>query len=51
MDCPWLHCNICTRLPYPSGCKFFFANCGHIACAKCVGKSEFCFASLYIEVF
>ncbi|KAE9552484.1 hypothetical protein FO519_004297 [Halicephalobus sp. NKZ332] len=38
MDCPWLHCNICTRLPYPSGCKFFFANCGHIACAKCVGR-------------
>uniref|UniRef100_A0A914Q1T5 RING-type domain-containing protein n=1 Tax=Panagrolaimus davidi TaxID=227884 RepID=A0A914Q1T5_9BILA len=37
MACPWIHCNICLRLPV-SKCRYFISNCGHIACERCVEK-------------
>uniref|UniRef100_A0AC35F8M4 RING-type domain-containing protein n=1 Tax=Panagrolaimus sp. PS1159 TaxID=55785 RepID=A0AC35F8M4_9BILA len=37
MACPWIHCNICLRLPV-SGCRYFISNCGHVACERCVEK-------------
>uniref|UniRef100_A0AC35G4Z0 RING-type domain-containing protein n=1 Tax=Panagrolaimus sp. PS1159 TaxID=55785 RepID=A0AC35G4Z0_9BILA len=37
MACPWIHCNICLRLPV-SNSRYFISNCGHIACDRCVEK-------------